>query len=117
MQPEPPRDLCRRVVNHLSSNQRQSHSTSDPATVCQGMQRDVWIDYIADSGDCSNCSSVVANMLFSQYSLPDVRTGTHIVAPRGDILIFGGDTACTLNPAPCFELLSRFCLLKRAQTL
>ena len=104
MQPESPRDLCRRVVHHLSSHQRQrsSSSTTDPATVCQGMQRDVWIDYIADSGDCSNCSSVVANMLFSHYSLPDVRTGTHIVAPRGDILIFGGDTACTLNSRAVF---------------
>ena len=95
MQPEHPSVLCRRVVEHLSCKHPSSQKSKPiPSTVCDGISRDIWIDYLADCGDCSICSDVVARMVFAQYSLTDAVSGRDVIAPRGDVLMFGGDTAC-----------------------
>jgi hypothetical protein len=70
MHPEPPSDLCHRVVQHLKSKQTNRTTPAQYSSVCEGIQRDLWIDYLADSGDSTICSSVVASMVFDEYDLP-----------------------------------------------
>ena len=70
MQPASPRDLCHRVVHHLKSKQKNPATPAQYSSVCEGIQRDLWIDYLADSGDSTICNSVVASMVFDEYDLP-----------------------------------------------
>ena len=69
----------------------------DGATLTERLGRDVWIDFVADTGDDSDVSAAVAGMVFAEYALQD---GSGRVLPRGDLLIFGGDTAYPLSSAP-----------------
>jgi len=66
------------------------------STLTERLGRDVWIDFVADAGDDSDVSSAVARMVFSEYEVQD---GSGRVLPRGDLLIFGGDTAYPLSSA------------------
>ena len=63
-------------------------------TLTEALDRDVWIDFLADTGDCSEVSRVVAKMLFAEYEVEDPDDPEkRLRLPRGDVLIFGGDTA------------------------
>ena len=87
MTPDEPRELLRRVVDRLGG---------DPSapTLLEALRRDVWIDFVADTGDDVAVSRAVARLLFAPYELPDPEVPGHfLAAPRGEILIFGGDTA------------------------
>ena len=87
MTPDEPRELLRRVVDRVGGD------LSAP-TLLQALQRDVWIDFVADTGDDVAVSRAVAKLLFAPYELPDPDApGRFLPAPRGEILIFGGDTA------------------------
>jgi hypothetical protein len=82
-----PDELVRRVARRLGSRTRAS-------TVTESLGRDIWIDYVADTGDDVSVSRAVATLIFAQYELPDPSNpGTRLRAPRGDLLLFGGDTA------------------------
>jgi hypothetical protein len=61
------------------------------APLTDRLERDLWIDYVADTGDDADVSAAVAEMIFREYRLP--HDDDEIVAPRGDMLFFGGDTA------------------------
>jgi hypothetical protein len=75
-------------------------------TLTERLDRDVWIDYIADTGDDLAVSRAVAKLVFAPYEVPDPdRPGEFIVAPRGDVLLFGGDTAYPVATAD--EIQSR----------
>jgi hypothetical protein len=64
------------------------------SSLTRAMGRDVFIDFVADTGDDTAVSRAVARLLFAPYELPDPdRPGQFLFAPRGDILCFGGDTA------------------------
>jgi hypothetical protein len=68
----------------------------DPSasSLVDALGRDVWIDFVADTGDDVSVSRAVARLLFAEYELPDPdRPGATLVAPRGEILLLGGDTA------------------------
>lgn len=68
----------------------------DPAAkdLVSALGRDVWVDFIADTGDDVAVSRATARLLFAPYELPDPdRPGEYLHAPRGEILLFGGDTA------------------------
>jgi hypothetical protein len=87
MTPDEPEALAARVIDELGG---------DPTarTVVEALGRDVWIDYVSDTGDDVSVSAAVARMLFAEYELEDPeRPGEYVLAPRGDILLFGGDTA------------------------
>jgi hypothetical protein len=87
MTPDTPRELLRLVVDRLGGD------TKAP-TLLEALRRDVWIDFIADTGDDVAVSRAVARLLFAPYELPDPdQAGGFLVAPRGELLIFGGDTA------------------------
>jgi hypothetical protein len=81
MRPQAAAKLLRAVVRTLGGEQGARSLT-------QALGRSVWIDFISDTGDDRDVSVAVARMLFCEYRLED---GTHL--PRGDLLLFGGDTA------------------------
>lgn len=87
MTPDDPYELATAVVEALGGD-------PNAKTVVEALGRDLWIDYVSDTGDDVSVSSAVARILFAQYELEDPeRPGEHLVAPRGEILLFGGDTA------------------------
>ncbi|MGE5199689.1 MAG: hypothetical protein ACM3H9_08615 [Rhodospirillaceae bacterium] len=90
MRPQSPDDLLRETARVLEAR-------GDGATLADRLERDVWIDFVADTGDDSEVSSAVAGMVFAEYALQD---GSGRVLPRGDLLVFGGDTAYPLSSAP-----------------
>jgi hypothetical protein len=86
MTPDDPGDLARRIAEHLGSE--------GSGSLVEALDREIWIDYVADTGDDVEISEAVATLIFREYSLPDPEhAGREIRAPRGDILLFGGDTA------------------------
>src|SRR5690606_2217055 len=53
--------------------------------VTEALGRDLWLDYVADTGDDAAVSRAVAKLLFAPYRLPDpTRRGDWLIAPRGD---------------------------------
>ena len=87
MTPDPPAELLRRIVRELGVE-------SEAETLSEALGREVWIDYLADTGDDVAVSRAVARLVFAEYELPDPeREGEVLSAPRGDLLMFGGDTA------------------------
>jgi hypothetical protein len=86
MSPDRPTDLLARTVNVLGAEPR--------STLTESLDRDLWIDYVADTGDDAAVSRAVAGLVFTQFRLPDpTHPGAELSAPRGDLLVFGGDTA------------------------
>src|SRR5215471_5344842 len=83
MQPEQPAILLDRVCEVLGASTPGSSLT-------ERLGREVWIDFVADSGDDHDVSLAVGRMLFAEYALSGDRPRR---LPRGDILVFGGDTA------------------------
>ena len=63
-------------------------------SLAERLGREVWIDFVADTGDDYDLSAAVGRMLFSEYTLDgeDARR-----LPRGDVLICGGDIAYPLS--------------------
>lgn len=87
MTPDEPLALADAVAAELGATPRG-------APLVDTLGRDLWIDWVADTGDDLEVSRAVASMIFDAYSLPDPdRDGAHLEAPRGDVLLFGGDTA------------------------
>lgn len=64
------------------------------APVVTAIGRDLWVDFIADTGDDVSVGEAVGRILFADHEVPDPdRPGSDLRAPRGDLLVFGGDTA------------------------
>ena len=100
MHPDDPQKLVRRVLRQLGGDERA-------ATVVEGLERAVWIDFIADTGDDPAIAGRVASLLAGTYELPDPeRPGEHLVAPRGDVFLHGGDIAYPVATAD--EIHNRF---------
>jgi hypothetical protein len=89
MQADDPHELRRELARHLSPE-----ASADADSLTESLGREVWIDYVSDTGDDSSISEAVAGLVFAPYELPDPeREGAFVQAPRGDLLMFGGDTA------------------------
>jgi len=87
MTPDIPAELVGRVARVLGGNEAAG-------SVVEAIGRDLWIDYISDTGDDVSVSRAVARLVVGRYELPDPdRPGEFLVAPRGELLVFGGDTA------------------------
>jgi hypothetical protein len=87
MTPDPPGELTARVARVLGGDEQA-------ASVVEALGRDLWIDYVSDTGDDVSVSRAVARLVVERYELPDPdRQGEYLLAPRGEILLFGGDTA------------------------
>lgn len=99
MKPDEPAALTARIVELLGGDPRQG-------TVTEGLGRDLYLDFVADTGDDVSVSRAVAGLVFAAYELPDPDSpGSFLNAPRGDILVFGGDTAYPVATAR--EILQR----------
>jgi len=85
MLPESPETLLRRVADRLDAPR------PDAPSLTEAMERDVWIDYLADTGEHEGVTRAVARLVVGEYTVEDDEG--EIVAPRGDLLVFGGDTA------------------------
>ena len=87
MRPSTPDTLTRKAAAVLGGR-------GGAPTLTEALDRDVWIDFIADTGDCVSVSHEVARIVFATYEVPDpAKPGEKLVLPRGDVLLFGGDTA------------------------
>ncbi len=87
MTPDSPQELAARVARVLGGDEAAP-------SVVEAIGRDLWIDYISDTGDDVSVSRAVAKLVVERYELPDPdRPGEYLVAPRGELLLFGGDTA------------------------
>ena len=51
----------------------------------------MWVDFVADTGDDRDVSAAVARLVFAEYAPEEAESQG--ILPRGDILLFGGDTA------------------------
>ncbi len=87
MTPDPPTRLAKRVA--ATCGFKGSHDS-----VLENAKRDVFFDYLADSGDHPGVARAIASTLVHEYALPNPRDPEQsIKAPRGEVLLFGGDTA------------------------
>jgi hypothetical protein len=87
MTPDAPAELTARVARVLGGDENAS-------TLVEALGRDLWIDYISDTGDDVSVSRAVARLVVERYELPDPeQPGQFLTAPRGELLLFGGDTA------------------------
>jgi hypothetical protein len=68
-------------------------SASDAESITAALGRDLFIDYVADTGDDVEVSRAVADLLVREYQVPELEGDREVTLPRGDILLFGGDTA------------------------
>jgi hypothetical protein len=94
MRPDDAATLLERVTHRLGAVDAGS-------TLAERLGREVWIDFVADTGDDHDVSVAVGRMIFSEYRLA---ADASRVLPHGDILLFGGDTA---YPAATADELER----------
>jgi hypothetical protein len=87
MEVDEPQALIQRIVEVLGGD---AHAGS----LVQALGRDLYIDFVADTGDDVAVSRAVARLVFASYEVPDPdHPDAFLVVPRGDVLLFGGDTA------------------------
>src|SRR5512141_944147 len=83
MTPDDPQELVLRIASELGS-------TRSARTLTEALGRDVFVDYLADTGDDVSVSRAVARLVFAEYELPDPANPERTLeTPRGDILLFG----------------------------
>jgi hypothetical protein len=95
MRPEEPTVLLDRVCRVLGAS-------ASGGSLTERLGREVWIDFVADTGDDHDVSLAVGRMLFAEYTLAGDQPRS---LPRGDILVFGGDIAYPASTA--YELERR----------
>lgn len=87
MEADEPEELTRRVAAEIGG-------TPSAPSLTEALDGDLWIDFVADTGDCTAVSQAVARVLFADYEVDDPEApGTPLPLPRGHMLVFGGDTA------------------------
>jgi energy-converting hydrogenase Eha subunit B len=84
MQPQTPAELLQAVKRVLGIG---AQGPSDEP-LASALGRPLWIDFVADTGDDRDVSVAVGRMIFAEYEVERARR-----LPRGEILLFGGDTA------------------------
>src|ERR1017187_7241729 len=86
MVPDSPRELLDRIVAVL-----RPRGARDGVSLAAAMGGQVWIDFVADTGDDAAVSEAVARLIAAEYEVTDARDPA--ILPRGDVLIHGGDLA------------------------
>lgn len=84
MVPDEPIELTERILELLEAQ----GTARDASTLLQALGRDLWLDFVADTGDDVSVSERVAQLVTGTY-----RKDKDLILPRGDVLMFGGDTA------------------------
>ena len=88
MHADSPGGLTKSVARTIDAAAREG-----AASVTEALGRDVYIDFVADTGDDVEVSRAIAELVASEYELPSPDGQGTCVVPRGDILLFGGDIA------------------------
>jgi hypothetical protein len=88
MHADSPGGLTRAVVRTLGVD-----ATDANPTVTEALGRDIYIDFVADTGDDVGVSRAIAELVAAEYEVPAPDGSGPMIIPRGDILLFGGDTA------------------------
>ena len=83
MIPDPPNELLERAIAVLEPRGARASST-----LAGAFGGEVWIDFVADTGDDVTVSAAVARLVSGDYEVEG-----HGVLPRGQVLIHGGDLA------------------------
>jgi hypothetical protein len=84
MRPLSPEELLRNALQTLGLD-------ASKRTLLEAKGGPLWIDFVADTGDDRDVSQAVARMVFAEFAVKD---GDELMMlPRGDVLLFGGDTA------------------------
>ena len=83
-----PEDACKL----LRSTLRVLGGNTSATSLVEGLARPLWIDFVADTGDDRDVSVAVGRMIFAGFEVRGA-DGTTRELPRGDVLMFGGDTA------------------------
>lgn len=114
MRPQRPEALLAQIAAVLEA-------PHDGSTLAERLGREVWIDFVSDTGDDSDVSGAVATLVSGEYAVDELtpsvaghagatsdtaaaRTDDRLL-PRGDLLVFGGDTAYPV--ASAFEIARR----------
>jgi hypothetical protein len=88
MHPDDPDVLTKRIAEAIGAP-----NTAAPS-LTEALDGDVWIDFVADTGDDFSVSKAVARLVFAEYEVDDPDGGSEkLRLPRGHVLVFGGDTA------------------------
>ena len=88
MQPDEPGALTARVAGELGA----AAGAAAARSLTEALDGDLWIDFVADTGDDVSVSAAVARMIFEAYEVDGDGGGAQVL-PRGHLLLFGGDTA------------------------
>jgi hypothetical protein len=88
MFPDEPRELAARILSIVEPDAAGAEGALDRPSLLQSLGHDLWIDYVADTGDDVTVSRAVARLVAAVYEVPGEG-----VLPRGDVLMLGGDTA------------------------
>jgi hypothetical protein len=86
MRPLEPREMLAGALQVLGLEGRAGEGT-----LLEALGRPLWVDWVADTGDDHDVSQAVGKMLFAEYAVEE--GGEPATLPRGDVLLFGGDTA------------------------
>jgi len=86
MRPDPPEALTQRIAERIDA------AHPEAPTLTESLGRDLWLDYLADSGEHAGVTEALARVVAREAWVPDPEGG-EVLAPRGQLLIFGGDTA------------------------
>lgn len=87
MRPDPPDALTHRVAARVGA------ANPKAPTLTEALEEDLWIDYLADSGEHAGVTEALARLVAREAWVPDPEGLGRLLAPRGKLLIFGGDTA------------------------
>ena len=100
MHADPPARLAEQIVHllkhqgELPSSEVAGTTNAAPKSVTEGLGRDLWIDFLADTGDDVSVSEAVGELFTVEYEVPDPDApGEFLLSPRGDMLLMGGDVA------------------------
>ncbi len=89
MIPDPPAELLDAMVAVLSAR-----GARPAATLAEALGGEVWVDFVADTGDDATVSEAVARLVAADYAAPDPDDPTRtLTLPRGHLLFHGGDLA------------------------
>jgi hypothetical protein len=95
MHADDPDELARAVARTIDD------AAVEGASLTEALGRDVFVDYVADTGDDCDTSRAVAELVARTYEVPSADGQSSL--PRGDILLFGGDTAYPVATATEIE--------------
>ena len=94
MHAEHPPRFARRVAKVLLGS--EPHGPDGSESLTELLDREIWIDFVADTGDDVSVSEAVGRLVATSYALPDPDhrgNADTVTAHRGDILLHGGDVA------------------------